>query len=336
MRISIVIPTYNRARLLAQTLPALATQQLRPGLSYEVIFVSNGSPDDTGDVVAQAIAQHPGVFRYFRIDATGGPSAPRNRGIREASGEVVVILDDDVRPDPDLVLRYAEFHERHPASHVAAVGETYVPQHLLSDPMSLFHVFPYDKMRGHNPVSYLFFWTCNVSFKRSFMLERGMFDEKFLYNEDVICGYKLHHAGMELHFVEAARGEHLHQLKASGLPAKGTFTGRWIYATVQAIRAPEVLDRYGVLAPEIGPLRYLKRLANRAVFRIVDNPLTHLLLRSLGAERGHRSRWSDMYYYLLFRRHIVAGYHQARQEARRQRSEQARTADKAWVDRGEG
>lgn len=338
MHISIVIPTFNRARLLAQTLPSLAAQQLRPGLSYEVIFVSNGSPDDTGQVIAEAMAQHTGVFRYFRIEATGGPSAPRNRGIREATGEVVVILDDDVRPDPDLVLRYAEFHASHPAPHIAAVGETYVPAHLLDDPMSLFHVFPYDDIRHHNPVSYLYFWTCNVSFKRAFMLEHGMFDEKFLYNEDVICGHKLNRAGMELHFVEAARGEHLHQLKASGLPAKGRFTGRWIYATVQAIRAPEVLDRYGVLAAELGPVKYAKRVLNRLAFRIVDNPLTNATLKALGAENGRRSRWSDMYYYLLFRRRIVAGYHEARREAQRKVAHASRQADgdRGWLDRGEG
>jgi glycosyltransferase involved in cell wall biosynthesis len=333
MLISIVIPTYNRARLLEQTLPALAAQELTPGLRYEVILVSNGSVDDTGEVVAQAIEDHPGLFRYFRIEPTGGPSAPRNRGIREAQGEIIVILDDDVRPDRDLVQAYAAFHALHPEPHVAAVGEAYVPAHLLDDPMSLFHVFPYDAIRGHNPVSYLYFWTCNLSFKRAFMLEHGMFDERFLYNEDVICGHKLNQAGMELHFVAAARGEHLHQLKASGLVAKGLFTGRWIHATVQAIRSPEILDRYGVLAPEIGPRRYLKRLVNRALFRLVDTPLTHGVLRALGAHSGRRSKVSDWHYYLLFRRHIVAGYHQARRESRRAGGG---LANQGSHDRGEG
>ena len=331
MRISIVIPTFNRAKLLAQTLPALAGQQLAPGLSYEVIFVSNGSSDDTGDVLAEAIAAHPGVFRYQRIEPTGGPSAPRNVGIRAATGEVVVILDDDVRPDPDLVQRYAEFHQAHPQPQAAAVGEAYVPEHLLGDPMSLFHVFPYDRIRGQDRVSYLYFWTCNVSFKRRFMLEQGMFDEAFLYNEDVICGHKLNRNGMELHFHPAARGEHLHQLTAAGLPAKGVFTGRWIHATVQALPEPEIIDRYGVLSPRLPPLRYARRLLNRALFRAIDNPLTDLALKAMGALNGRRSRASDWYYYLQFRRCIVAGYHQARRAAL---ANAART-DGGWTNRGE-
>lgn len=329
MRISIVIPTYNRAKLLAQTLPALASQQLAPGLSYEVIFVSNGSSDHTGEVLAAAIAAHPEVFRYHRIEPTGGPSAPRNVGIRAATGEVVVILDDDVRPDPDLVLRYAEFHQAHPEQHVAAVGEAYVPAHLMDDPMSLFHVFPYDAIRGQSRVSYLYFWTCNVSFKRQFMLDKGMFDEAFLYNEDVILGHKLDRNGMHLHFHPAARGEHLHQLQASGLPAKGIFTGRWIYATVQALPVPEIIDRYGVLSPKLPPLRFAKRLLNRLLFRAIDNPLTDIALRAAGALNGKRSKVSDWYYYLLFRRSIVAGYHQARRAAHGART------DGGWTNRGE-
>lgn len=329
MHLSLVIPTYNRARLLATTLPALAGQQLAPGVSYEVIFVSNGSSDNTAEVLAQAIQACPGVFRYFRIEPTGGPSAPRNFGIREARGEVIVILDDDVKPDTNLVLQFARFHQAHPQPHVAAIGEAYVPQHLLHDPISLFHVYPYDSIRGRGVVGYDYFWTCCVSVKRQFMLAQGMFDEKFLFNEDVICGHKLHRAGMQLHFVEGARGEHLHQLTAAGLPAKAEFTGRWIYATVQALPEREVLDRYGVLAPQLGPWLYAKRLLRRLAFRVVDNPLTHALLRALGANNGRRSRYSDMHLMLQYRRRVVAGYHKARREAGRA------GLHEAWRDRGD-
>lgn len=337
MLVSVVIPTFNRARLLATTLPALAAQVLDDGIRYEVIFVSNGSTDNTADVLAQAMVEHPGVFRYFRIDATGGPSAPRNKGIREALGEVIVILDDDVRPDPGLVSAFARFHQRHPQEHAAAIGEAYVPDHLYADPMSLFHVYPYDRIRGQGIVGYDYFWTCCVSVKRDFMRQHGLFDERFLFNEDVICGHQLHRAGMVLHFVEDARGEHLHQLTTAGLPAKAEFTGRWIHATVQALPEPEVFERYGVLAPQLGARRYAKRLLRRAAFRLIDNPLTHVLLRALGAVNGRRSRFSDWHYGLLFRRWVVAGYHHARREAARPagHAQAVGTGGAGWRDRGD-
>ncbi len=315
MLISVIVPTFNRARLLATTIPALATQELREGVRYEVIFVSNGSSDNTEEVIAAAIERYPGLFRYFRNNPSGGGAAPRNVGMRAARGEILLNIDDDVRPDPDLVLRHAQFHLSHPDARDAAVGEAYVPESIRNDPVSLFHEYPYDEMRGRDVVGYDYFWSCNVSVKRDFMLEHGMFDERFLFNEDVVLGHKLDRAGMRLHFVPEARGEHLHQLTLAGVPAKAEYAGRWIYATVQELPERAVMERYGVLSPALGWRRYAKRVVRRIAFRIIDNPLTHAVLRALGAENGKRSRWSDMHYGLLHRRWVVAGYHKARREA---------------------
>src|SRR5579863_1580931 len=146
MHLSIVIPTFNRSRLLVETIPALANQLTSDGITYEVIFVSNGSTDSSEELINAAITRYPRKFRYFRIAPTGGPSAPRNVGIRAAQGEVVIILDDDVLPEQDLVQGHAEFHKKHPDPNQAAIGEVYVPQALRHDPMSRFHTFPYDEV----------------------------------------------------------------------------------------------------------------------------------------------------------------------------------------------
>ena len=127
MDLSIVIPTYNRARLLPTTVAALAAQETTPDDSYEVIFVSNGFTDGTDSLLLETCSRHPSIFRYFRIDPTGGPSAPRNFGIRAAQGEILIILDDDVLPEPTLVRSHAEFHKRYPDRRHAAIGDAYVP-----------------------------------------------------------------------------------------------------------------------------------------------------------------------------------------------------------------
>src|SRR5450432_682162 len=220
MRVTIVIPTFNRSRLLPQTIPALANQQTSSDLEYEVIFVSNGSSDNTESIIQLAVSDYPDKFRYFYIAPTGGPSAPRNVGIRAATGDVLIILDDDVLPDAELVIRHAEFHKQHPEPSSAAIGELYVPARLLEEPASLLHAFPYDEVRNLERLSYLHFWTCNVSVKRQFMLEAGMFDERFLFYEDMICGNRLASHGMQLHFLPEARGQHLHQATASSVPTR--------------------------------------------------------------------------------------------------------------------
>lgn len=334
MHLSIVIPTFNRSSLLPRTIPSLANQQ-GGDFTYEVIFISNGSTDNSDAILKEAVARYPEKFRYFYIPPTGGPSAPRNVGIRAAIGDVVIILDDDVLPDRDLVLQHAKFHQEHPEPHHVAVGEVYIPPELLGDPMSLFHVFPYHEVRTLGRLSYFHFWTCNVSVKRQFMLEAGMFDETFLYFEDMICGHRLASNGMHLHFLPSARGQHLHQLKASGLPSKGIFTGRWLYAFVERVPERAVKERYGILSTDL-PFRILvKRLLNRLGFHLVDNRVIMTCLRLLGATNGKRSRLSDLYYYVIFRRNMVAGYYQAKREVRTGRAPTAVATKPEWVNRGE-
>jgi GT2 family glycosyltransferase len=315
MLLSIVIPTFNRARLLPETIPALRSLRMAEGISYEVIFVSNGSSDGTEALLEATVRQDPDKFRYFRIAPTGGPSAPRNAGIRAARGEILIILDDDVLPDQDLVLRYAEFHTKYPEPHHAAIGEVYVPARLLEDPMSRFHTFPYDEIRTLDRLCYLHFWTCSVSVKRAFMIEAGMFDERFLYYEDMLCGHRLERNGMHLHFWPAARGQHLHQMTPAGLPAKGLFLGRWLYPFLERISDPAAKQRLGVLSADLPKRVLLRRIAGRVRFRMLDNPLTMAALRALGARRSKRNVITDLYYDVIFRRNMWAGYNEAKRSS---------------------
>ncbi|WP_164008117.1 glycosyltransferase family 2 protein [Pyxidicoccus trucidator] len=84
---SIVIPTYNRARLLEDTLASVFAQE---ETDYEVLVVDDGSTDDT----LETLARHGGRVRLLQ-QRNAGPGAARNLGIQEARGEYVVFLDSD-------------------------------------------------------------------------------------------------------------------------------------------------------------------------------------------------------------------------------------------------
>lgn len=332
--ISVVIPTHNRSKLLVKTIPALVNQQT-DGFTYEVIFVSDGSSDNSENILKEAVAHHPDIFRYHYIDPTGGPSVPRNVGIRAAKGEVIIILDDDVLPEPDLVLRYAEFHKAHPQQHHAAVGELYVPPELLDDPMSLFRSFSYDDLRKLDRLSFMHFWTCNVSVKRQFMLDAGMFNKNFLMYEDLICGYRLAQNGMHLHFLPSACGQHFHQLKPSGIPVRGLFYGRWLHPFIEYVPETIVKEKFGILSTDVGPYILTKRILRRLLLHIVANPFSMACLKMLGATSKKRTRITDLYYHALFRRNILKGYHQAKREARDAHQIAVNEADPKWLERGE-
>jgi glycosyltransferase involved in cell wall biosynthesis len=305
--LSIVIPTFNRAHLIIDSIPILMSLEFEEEKGFEVIFVSNGSSDNTMQVLADAAKKNDNL-RSFEIAPSGGPAAPRNKGIKEASGSIIVILDDDVIPDADMLIHYTRHHKNYPAENEAVLGVAYVPEHVKTKPVSLFHEFNYTNLGKNVPICYTYFWTCNISFKRDFMLQNGMFDKLYLYNEDIVCGYKLAQAGMTLRFEEKAKGQHLHQLKLEDVALKGRFVGKWIWATAETTGTPQILDRYGVLAMNIGFFKFIKRVVNRIGFWLLDNAMTLWVLEVLGAKAPIRSKVTDFYYYLIYRKQILLGF----------------------------
>jgi glycosyltransferase involved in cell wall biosynthesis len=115
MDFSIIIATYNRARILEGTLASIAT--LTPGAPWEVIVVDNNSPDDTRAVVEHAAARFPVPLRYA-FEREQGRSAALNHGFQVASGRVLVTTDDDVRVEPDWLTRIAAGLRAHACDYV--------------------------------------------------------------------------------------------------------------------------------------------------------------------------------------------------------------------------
>jgi glucosyl-dolichyl phosphate glucuronosyltransferase len=105
MQFSVVIPTYNRAAELKQTLASLANIN-HPG-SWEVIVADNNSRDSTPQIVANAAARFPTTLRYV-FEPRAGRSAALNAGIEASKGGIIVNTDDDVRFEPDWLLQAAE------------------------------------------------------------------------------------------------------------------------------------------------------------------------------------------------------------------------------------
>ncbi len=92
--ISVIIPTFNRAHIITQSLKSVYKQSWRP---IDLIVVDDGSQDDTENVVKNWINKHSDKsfnIRYIKQNNSGGNVA-RNRGIQEAKGEFVAFLDSD-------------------------------------------------------------------------------------------------------------------------------------------------------------------------------------------------------------------------------------------------
>jgi glycosyltransferase involved in cell wall biosynthesis len=107
LRVSVVIPTYNRAALLGRTIQTAVSQ-----LDYddEILIVDDGSTDNTKEAVA-AFADPRICYCY---QAHAGAGAARNRGVNEAKGDLIAFLDSDDEWLPGKLTVQRRFMEARP------------------------------------------------------------------------------------------------------------------------------------------------------------------------------------------------------------------------------
>lgn len=102
LRVSVVMPSYERPAMLQRCLAALAAQTLA-GDEYEIVVVHDGPSDAAREIVAQhaaELAARGGPRLEFHAPPHRGPAAARNVGWRHARADIIAFTDDDTVPDP--------------------------------------------------------------------------------------------------------------------------------------------------------------------------------------------------------------------------------------------
>ena len=90
-KVSVIIPTYNRAGCITDAINSVLKQTYP---DFELLIVDDGSTDNTPEIVNAYIRQYPARIRYMVQAHKNAPSA-LNRGIQEAQGEYIAFLDSD-------------------------------------------------------------------------------------------------------------------------------------------------------------------------------------------------------------------------------------------------
>lgn len=100
--ISIIIPAYNEGRTIHLILDRVRQAELIDGIAKEVIVVNDFSKDDTEEAVLRYQSSHPEMnLRYLKHELNKGKGAALHTGIREATGDFLIIQDADLEYDPN-------------------------------------------------------------------------------------------------------------------------------------------------------------------------------------------------------------------------------------------
>ncbi|WP_087026770.1 glycosyltransferase [Thaumasiovibrio subtropicus] len=215
-KISVVIPTYNRAELLSHTLTSLEAQTLDKS-AFEIIVVDDGGQDHSESVV-ESFSHRINVKYFWQEDNGFRAGKARNIGTAIAQGKYIVYVDTGVLLATTTLEEHLRQHES--AAHpIAIIGYVYgfdldeegvkkmntvIDAHDVDSILfelqqqKAFDIrqHQYDDMGeniSHWPAPFDLFWTCHVSAERSELLKVGMFDEDFNTwgGEDVDLGVRL-------------------------------------------------------------------------------------------------------------------------------------------------
>lgn len=207
--ISVVMPTYNRADAIGITLRHLAQQTLPPG-QFEVIVVDDGSSDDTEAV---AMAQRLPFHLAYCKRPNRGAAAARNFGVSQARAALILFLDADVIPEPQLLEAHLHSHtatdSRITVGRVKPWPGTFRPWHeQIIDPESA----GMDYGNESRTVPFYMALGGNFSIARQTFVDVGGYDEEFpaAGAEETEFAYRAEQRGCRLHFEPLAVGYHNH------------------------------------------------------------------------------------------------------------------------------
>lgn len=198
--VSVVIPAWNAAASIGGAVKAALDQRGVEG-AIEVIVVDDGSTDGTAEAAERAGA------RVVRRE-NGGPAAARNRGWREAKGDLIFFTDADCVPRPDWVARLLPAVRE---ESVGAAGGSYAA--VNPDPFLAACVQEEIVLRHLRlPREVRFLGSFNLAVPRRVLEETGGFDEKYrrASGEDNDLSYRIRKGGYRLLFEREALVAHRH------------------------------------------------------------------------------------------------------------------------------
>lgn len=261
--LTVIICTYNRAKYIGPLLESIAANDLDKR-EYEIVLVDNNCTDNTRAICEVFAAAHKDVqFRYV-IEPEQGLSAARNKGIKEAKGDLIVYVDDDALVDPHYLRDYVEWFATHPETMacggpIEPLYETKEPAWMSPYTKALLTAWMYygDKVREYPKGRYP--GGGNAAYRKEVFDKVGLFNTalgrkggNLMGSEEKDIFDKMHSLGMQVLYIPTPVLHHI-------IPQKKLERDYFDRLTLQI----GISERQRTMA--IGRGKYMNRLAKEAV-----------------------------------------------------------------------
>lgn len=192
--ISVILTTHNRAPLLPRVLEGFRAQRLQPD-RYELLVVDDGSSDSTTAVLDGYRSKLP--MQVVRQNAAG-LAAAKNLGVFMSRSPILLFVDDDDVPSPNLLMAHLSGHINYPERGAIILGHTALAPEIASLPL-MRHVtgaggqlFHQGWMQAGQRLTFREFWGGRSSAKRALLVEFGVFNPIFRFGcEDIELAWRL-------------------------------------------------------------------------------------------------------------------------------------------------
>ncbi|MBA7934695.1 glycosyltransferase family 2 protein [Klebsiella sp. RHBSTW-00215] len=176
--VSVVIPVHNAAEYIVETLDTILSQSLK---EIEIIIVNDNSSDDTLDIIKYIADTDPRVQIINNLSNIGG-GASRNRGLKLATGEYIIFLDDDDFANQDMLKQMSDRAIATQADVVVCRCQSYDLQTLSYVPMPSSvreDLLPEREVFSSQEITHDFFrafiwWPWDKLFRRQAILDLGL------------------------------------------------------------------------------------------------------------------------------------------------------------------
>jgi glycosyltransferase involved in cell wall biosynthesis len=198
-KISIIIPTYNRANLIIETLNSIKAQTYT---NWECIIVDDGSSDNTCEVVTDYIKSDSRYQFYKRPDShKSGGNGARNYGFKYAKGDYINWFDSDDIMMPSFLEKHIENHTNNSNIQLSVCASKVFIDSINNIVDEFVPNQKYDDVCIDLVVGGLYFLTpCSV-WKKKFLIDKVLFDEDLLQAQESDFNFRRATEGLKFKFL---------------------------------------------------------------------------------------------------------------------------------------